>query len=191
MKPLACCFAIWTTLLFTPATSVMAQESSLPGPAGTPWIHVQVVEEGVDAEKISVNLPLSLIQVAIEVAPEDALSEAQIRLEQHGLSVGDLRRLWNELRDAGQEEFVTVENSEERVRVFRRGDDIVTSRFIDDAAKAHANRAKMSGALQTNTSVGGWLIDQMASDLAAPISDPSPVPSPDDRQARLEQEPKK
>ena len=128
MKPLACCFAVGIALLLTPATLVMAQESSLTGPtdpAGTPWIHIQVVEEGVDAEKISINLPLSLIQVAIDVAPEDALSEAQVRLEQHGLSVSDLRRLWNELRDAGQEEFVTVESNEERVRVLRRGDDIV------------------------------------------------------------------
>ena len=135
MKPLACCFAIWTALLFTPGTSVMAQESSVTGStatAGTPWIHVQVVEEGVDGEKVSINLPLSLIQVAIDVAPEDALSQAQVQLEQNSLSVSDLRRLWNELRDAGQEEFVTVESNEERVRVLRRGDDIVVD--VEEAA---------------------------------------------------------
>ncbi len=135
MKPLACCFAIWTALLFTPGTLVMAQESSVTGStatAGTPWIHVQVVEEGVDGEKVSINLPLSLIQVAIDVAPEDALSQAQVQLEQHGLSVSDLRRLWNELRDAGQGEFVTVESNEERVRVLRRGDDIVVD--VEEAA---------------------------------------------------------
>ena len=122
MKPLAHRFAIWTALSLTPAISVMAQE---PPAGGTPWIHIQVIEEGADAEKVNINLPLSLIQVALDVAPKDALSQAQVQLEQHGLSVGDLRRLWNELRDAGQEEFVTVESNEERVRVLRRGDDIV------------------------------------------------------------------
>ena len=134
MMPLAHRFAIWTALLLTPATSVMAQE---PPAGGTPWIHIQVIEEGADAEKVNINLPLSLIQVAIDIAPEDALSQAQIQLEQHGLSVSDLRRLWIELRDAGQEEFVTVESNEECVSVLRRGDDIVID--VEESAREGQN----------------------------------------------------
>ena len=40
-----------------------------PAQADTPWIHIRV-EETKEQSKIKVNLPLSVVQVALEVAPE-------------------------------------------------------------------------------------------------------------------------
>ena len=46
----------------------------------------------------------------------------------------------------------------------------------------------MTGALHTSTSIGGWLIDQIAKDLARDYPEPSPEISPEYWQALAEQE---
>ncbi len=42
---------------------------------GTPWIHIRV-EEAKEQSKISVNLPVSVVEVALEAAPEIIESHA-------------------------------------------------------------------------------------------------------------------
>lgn len=102
------------------AGAASAQEAS--------WIHVRVIED--DGAKVSVNLPMSLIEVALEIAEKEAF-------EGHGLSLGrhhdddfeveDIRRMWNELRAAGDAEYVTAEEGDETVRIYRQGDRV----FVD------------------------------------------------------------
>jgi hypothetical protein len=89
-----------------------------------PWIHVEVVEDGEDGAKIKANLPLTLARVALGMAPEDVLHEGHIQLDEHDLSMDDLREAWKELRNAGDAEFVTVTEGDESVKVFRKGDRI-------------------------------------------------------------------
>jgi len=122
MKRPAYSIALLAALLVVPSGIANAQE---PTKEKTPWIHIQVNTEGEDAEKVNINLPLSLVEVAIDVAPDEVLEEAHINLQHHGLSMSDLRRLWQEFRAAGDEEFVTVEKQGERVLILRRGEHIV------------------------------------------------------------------
>jgi len=86
-----------------------------------PWIHIEVTEDGRDGANIKVNLPLSLIEVALEVAGDELTTAGHIELEECDISVHDMRRMWNELRDAGDADFVTVEEGDERVHIYRRG----------------------------------------------------------------------
>lgn len=100
-------------LLAVPAGAVQAQEAS--------WVHVRVDE--AEGDNVRVNLPISLVDVALEAAGEERLEDGHLRLGEHGdLSVEELRRMWRELRDAGDAELVEVQDGEEHVRVFRRGD---------------------------------------------------------------------
>jgi hypothetical protein len=85
------------------------------------WIHVRVVENE-DGKKVSVNLPLSLAQVALEMAPRDVLEKGRLKLQEKDISVSDIRRLWAELKVSGDAEFVTVEEKDKRVRLARAGD---------------------------------------------------------------------
>ena len=55
-----------------------------------PWIHVEVTEEGEETAKVTVNLPLSLARVALEMAPEDVLEHGRIEFNDHELTVGHL-----------------------------------------------------------------------------------------------------
>ena len=113
-------------LAWLPATQLMAQ--------GSPWVHIHVAEEGDDGSVVRVNLPLALVETAINLAPaalEEKLKGGRLKLENTGMTVADMRRLWQELRASGNAEFVTVEEGDERIRVARQGDQIQIR--IDDA----------------------------------------------------------
>ena len=84
------------------------------------WIHVRVVEND-DGNKVSVNVPLSLAQVALEVAPRDVMEKGRLKLREKDISVADIRRLWAELKASGDANFVTVEDKDKNVRVARAG----------------------------------------------------------------------
>lgn len=109
--------------------------------AQTPWIHVEVTEPGKPGKPgkedskdthVKVNLPLSVVQVAIDAAPEEFVSEGRIHLHHmdQDIHVEDLRRMWNDLRNAGDAEFVTVEDDDETVTVKREGELILI--HVDD-----------------------------------------------------------
>jgi hypothetical protein len=92
--------------------------------AGNPaWLHVRVEEPGNDS-RVSVNLPMSVVEVALQAAPEKLVSHGKVHLGLRGkdLTVVDLRKMWRELRAAGDMEMVSVEEGDERVTVARKGD---------------------------------------------------------------------
>ncbi len=85
------------------------------------WLHVQVTETGAKDSKVSVNLPLSLLDIAFDMAPDESIKGGRVKLGQGGVDLADLRRMWTELKKAGDTEFVTVEEKDESVRVERKG----------------------------------------------------------------------
>jgi hypothetical protein len=102
-------------LMMTTATRTAAQ-----GPSA--WVHVRV-EERARQSKVSVNLPVSVVEAALQAAPEKVVTHGRIHLGRDGndLSLADLRRAWNELKASGDAEFATVEDEEQKVRVARTG----------------------------------------------------------------------
>lgn len=97
------------------------------------WIHLEVREAGKEGAKIDVNLPLSLVEVALDMAPDDVIADGRLNIRHSDLSVADLRRIWNEVRAAGEADFVTVQDKGETVRIMRRGDRL--SVHVSDRAK--------------------------------------------------------
>jgi len=94
-----------------------------------PWLHIRVTEEGESGSKVSVNLPLSLIEVVADIAEQEIKKESSRfdwgDFEDHDISISDIRRAWTELSAAGDAEFVTVEEDDEMVRISRTGDNIL------------------------------------------------------------------
>ena len=104
-------------LLVVPAVAAHAEN-------GTPWIHVRV-EEPEKQSKVAVNLPLSVVEVALEAAPEMIESHGKIHLgEKHGMKLEDVRKIWAELATVGDAELVSVEEKDETVKVWRKGDQV-------------------------------------------------------------------
>jgi hypothetical protein len=85
------------------------------------WLHVEVNEGGEKASKVNVNLPLSVAKVALGMAPKQFTDKAVDKLNDHDISIADLRKLWAEIKNAGDAEFVTVQEADETVRVARDG----------------------------------------------------------------------
>jgi hypothetical protein len=105
---------------------------AVPLQAQTPWIHVEVDESDDDASHVKVNLPLSVVEIALEAAPEKIMHDGRIRMHHtdEDIDVDDLRRMWNELRSAPDSELVSIEKKEETVSIRRQGDQILID--VDD-----------------------------------------------------------
>jgi len=96
------------------------------------WIHVRVAED--EGTNVNVNLPMSLISVAMELAQKHAFDgdmdfgdefDGHVRLGgDHDIEIDDLRRMWTELRDSGDADYVQVEEDDETVNVYRREDTV-------------------------------------------------------------------
>jgi hypothetical protein len=95
-------------------------------PAKAPWLHVRV-EEPAKESKVHVNLPLTVVEAALALAPEKVISNGQIHLHDadHNLKIADMRKLWKELRAAGDAEIVSVQDKDETVSVRRQGDKVL------------------------------------------------------------------
>ena len=92
--------------------------------AETPWIHVRV-EEPEKQTKVAVNLPLSVVEVALEAAPEMIESHGTVNLgEKHGMKLEDVRKIWAELAAVGDAELVSVEDKDQTVKVWRKADQV-------------------------------------------------------------------
>lgn len=99
--------------------------------SGDRWLHVKVDEE--QGAKVNVNLPLSLIETAFKMIPEDVTADidhdVRVELNDAGFNVEDLRTLWLELRDGGDATFVTVEDDDMNIAVRKVGDYFVAESF--------------------------------------------------------------
>ena len=102
-----------TTLFVAP---VAAQE------AARPWIHIHVTEDADEAKNVQVNLPLSVVEIGLSAAPDKVVEKGRLKLKNANLRVEDLRLMWQDLRNVGDAEFVSVEEKDQHVRIARRGD---------------------------------------------------------------------
>jgi hypothetical protein len=108
------------------AAGIATLALSAPAAAQTPWLHIRV-EEGGKQSRVHVNLPFSVVEAALKAAPDSVVSKGQLHLgsKEHRLSIADLRALWAELKAAGDADFVTVEEDDQKVRVSRKGEQVL------------------------------------------------------------------
>ncbi len=82
------------------------------------WFHVRVDE--ADGAKVTVNLPVSMIEKAIQMIPEKHLNHRGMHFSDHDLTPAEIRELWQELRDSPDMTFVKVEEEGEDVKVWKQ-----------------------------------------------------------------------
>jgi hypothetical protein len=106
---------------------VLALASCLAGPAvaqagrDDPWIHISVHERQAGGSSVEINVPLSVAEPALALAPDSALAKGRVRLDAGDVSLAKIRRLWMELRETGDAPFVTARDSVSDVTVARAG----------------------------------------------------------------------
>ncbi len=84
------------------------------------WLHIKV-REGDDGSRVNINLPLSVVEAATPMIPEEARQAGRLRIDDQDLSVADLRRIWHEVQRQPDATFITVDDSSGHVRVARSG----------------------------------------------------------------------
>jgi len=85
------------------------------------WVHIRVVENGEDGERVRVNVPLSLAEKVLPTIKADRLCNGKVKVRNHDFDEIDLHALLEAVRTAQDNEFVTVESKHENVRVAKSG----------------------------------------------------------------------
>ena len=94
-----------------------------------PWIHVEI--SGESGENMNLNLPLAAVSAMIALAPDTIVDDGQLQLgDVHEVPVAAIRGMWQELRDVGDAEFVTIQHEGQDVRIAREGGTILV--YVND-----------------------------------------------------------
>ena len=137
-----------------PAATAAAQ-------TGTAWLHVRV-EEVKQASKVSVNLPMAVVEAVLKASPEIIEKHGKVHFgEEHGLKMADIRKAWKALAEVGDAELVTVESDDENVKVLRKGD--LVQVFVDNKGKPGKDDKPAKGGEEVRVEVPVSLVDAFLS----------------------------
>lgn len=89
-----------------------------------PWIHLQV-EEGHGGDRVSVNLPISLMRAAVNMIPDDVNADIELEFDDVDFDWHEMRAFWDEVKRAPEMTFVTVETRDEHIAVRKEGNMLV------------------------------------------------------------------
>ncbi|HEX4955179.1 MAG TPA: hypothetical protein VF017_17450 [Thermoanaerobaculia bacterium] len=81
------------------------------------WLHVKVHEQTGERARITVNLPLTLVETAAALITDEAQAAGRIRLDHADLDAADLRALIDSLKGSPDMKFITVESDRENVQI--------------------------------------------------------------------------
>ena len=137
-----------------PAATAAAQ-------TGTAWLHVRV-EEVKQASKVSVNLPMAVVEAVLKASPEIIEKHGKVHFgDEHGIKMADIRKAWQALAQVGDAELVTVESEDENIRVMRKGD--LVQVFVDNKPKPGKDGKPAKGGEEVRVEVPVSLVDAFLS----------------------------
>lgn len=105
--------------------------------AGTQWMHLRVVETGGDGTRVSVNVPLSLVEMVAALVPDHECRNHRMKLQVDGNEVTgrELRGAWRAVRGGADDRAVNVGDGRDELRVWKnKGRMVMRSTGRHDAA---------------------------------------------------------
>jgi hypothetical protein len=85
------------------------------------WLHVRVINSDNKGETVRVNVPLELAESVLPTINKEHLHNGKVTIDQAHLNDVDLHALMNAVRNAKDGEYVTVQGSDQDVRVAKEG----------------------------------------------------------------------
>ena len=79
------------------------------------WIHIRVLD--AKDGRVSINLPISVVEKMGNVMPSDAKGDSRLRFNDEDITVSELREIWGKLRKHRDASFITVDEADSKVRV--------------------------------------------------------------------------
>ncbi|HSU84990.1 MAG TPA: hypothetical protein VLR69_21435 [Thermoanaerobaculia bacterium] len=125
-------------LLATLAITLTAGQAA----AADLWIHVKVDGHGTKDERVSINMPLSMVRNLSGMVPEDERHHGRMRIHDHDYDVSELRRAWREIERGPDANFITVKDPDSDVKIAKRGDHL-EMRAVDRKGKREEVEARI------------------------------------------------
>jgi hypothetical protein len=106
------------------AMVVLAGASAAFGQSGSAkdrWLHVRVINSDNKGETVRVNIPLELAENVLPTINKNHLHNGKVTIDQAHLNDVDVHALLNAIRTAKDGEYVTVQGTDQDVRVAKEG----------------------------------------------------------------------
>lgn len=81
------------------------------------WFHVKVNETGGNQENVVVNLPISIVEAALPLIPQEAMQQGNIRIDSQEFDAVKLRALWQQVQGSPDQTYITVKSNDESIEV--------------------------------------------------------------------------
>jgi hypothetical protein len=121
--------------------SASARQTSGSAAKGDRWLHVRVTNSDAKGEVVRVNVPLDLAESVLPTINKEHLHNGKVTIDQAHLNDVDVRALMNAVRSAKDGEYVTVQSTDEDVRVAKQGGHLLV--HVNDKGK-HDDKGKSS-----------------------------------------------
>lgn len=106
------------------------------------WIHVKVDGQKGKEERVSINMPLSMVRNLSGMVSDDDRHHGRMRIHDHDYNVSDLRRAWREIEHGPDANFITVKDPDSDVKIAKRGD-YLEMRAVDRNGKREEVEARV------------------------------------------------
>jgi hypothetical protein len=106
------------------AIFVLAGTSAAFGQSGSTkdrWLHVRVINSDNKGETVRVNIPLELAENVLPTINKNHLHNGKVTIDQAHMNDVDVHALLNAIRTAKDGEYVTVQGTDQDVRVAKEG----------------------------------------------------------------------
>jgi hypothetical protein len=89
------------------------------------WLHVRVISSDAKGETVRVNVPLELAEKVLPTINHDRLHNGKVRIDEAHVNDVDLRALVEAIRTSKDGEYVTVQGTENDVRVAKESNHLI------------------------------------------------------------------
>jgi hypothetical protein len=119
------------------ASAVFGQSSSTKDR----WLHVRVINSDNKGETVRVNIPLELAESVLPTINKSHLHNGKITIDQAHMNDVDVRALINAIRTAKDGEYVTVQGTDQDVRVAKEGGRLLVR--VKDNKSSKSNKSEV------------------------------------------------
>jgi hypothetical protein len=128
--------SLLSAIVVLAATSAALAQS---GSTKDRWLHVRVINSDNKGETVRVNIPLELAENVLPTINKNHLHNGKVTIDQAHLNDLDVRALINAIRTAKDGEYVTVQGTDQDVRVAKEGGRLLV--HVKDNKGSKANKS--------------------------------------------------
>ncbi len=140
--------AFATAILLAPIAVLAQTPAATPASSSTSdrWLHVRVVSTESKGETVKVNVPLELAEKVLPAINHDRLHNGKVKFNDSDMNGVDLKTILEALRTSKDGEFVTVQSTENDVRVAKQN-----GYMLVHVTEKHASATKDGKPVERNT----------------------------------------